>query len=184
MGGVDCRGANMPAGLAGKTGGGGAGEFVPGTGIREIVCSTSISLMAWRLAASNGLKLLSSNSLRLNWPSGLITFNLSLLEVFVPVSLITGAPSVLLVLAMVVMVRDAGVGVRMVDMGEGMRGGGSCADEDVTFALSATAAASIRLRSSSSHSLFSLACASAAKDMVLTRACSNTNCVATPNLRY
>ena len=68
----------------------------------------------------------------------------------------------------------AGEGVRRVDPGAGIRGGGSSAVEVITFALSAAAAASIRLFSSSAFSLFSLAWASAAREMVLILACSRT----------
>ena len=136
-------------------------------GISEMVCRISISFIACKLAASKGLKFSPSNSLRLISPNGLSTLAESLTIAFVAVSVFTSTP---FVSGAFVMVCGAGVGVRM----EGMRGGGSTVDEDTSFARSAAAAASIRLLFSSSSSLFSLACASAAMDMVLTRACSRT----------
>ena len=142
------------------------------SGTSKIVCRISISFIACKLAASKGLQLSFSNSLRLISSSGLSTSVESLTRMFAAPSLLTADPTIPLGSGVIVWVCDgAGVGVRMADPGEGMRGGGSMAEEDVTFARSAAAAASIRLLFSSSCSLSSLACASAARDMVRTLAC-------------
>ena len=131
---------------------------------------------------SKGLKLSNSNSLKLISPRGFIMF----VESFIcipPVAesafcgRIASVSLVLLVDGEFVRVcrGAAGVGVSIVDpTGAGMRGGGSSAVEVMTFALSAAAAASIRPFSSSAFSLFSLACASAARDMARILACSRT----------
>lgn len=129
--------------------------------------------MACKLAESKGLKLSPSNSVRLISPSGFISFEESPMGTSAVVSLLAGALSIPLVSG-AVWGWEAGLGVRIADPGEGMRGGGRALDEDMTFALSAAAAASMRRFFSSSSSLFSLACASAARDMVRALACSNT----------
>ena len=135
----------------------GAGELSSATGTSEMVCSTSMSLMACKLAASNGLKLSPSNSLRLSSPRGLSTFNLSLPPPFPPPSFTPSLDTLVVVSVLaVLMTGAAGVGVRIAEPGEGISGGGSWA-ELVALACSA-AAASLLLRSSASCcSLLSLA---------------------------
>lgn len=125
-----------------------------GMGRSDIVWSISISLMACKLAESKGLKLSPSNSVRLISPSGFISFEESPMGTSPVAPLLAGALSIPLVSGAV---WETGLGVRIVDPGEGMRGGGRAFDEDVTFALSAAAAASMRRFFSSSCSLFSFA---------------------------
>ena len=136
----------------------GAGELSSATGTSEMVCSTSISLMACKLAASNGLKLSLSYSLRLSSPSGLSAFNLCLPPPPSPSPSFTPLLDTLVVVSVlaVLMTGAVGVGVRIAEPGEGISGGGSWA-ELVALACSA-AAASLLLRSSASCcSLLSLA---------------------------
>ena len=134
----------------------GAGELSSATGTSEMVCSTSMSLMACKLAASNGLKLSPSNSLRLSSPRGLSTFNLSL-PPFPPPSFTPSLDTLVVVSVLaVLMTGAAGVGVRIAEPGEGISGGGSWA-ELVALACSAAAASLLLSSSASCCSLLSLA---------------------------